>query len=384
MLARIKRNEKVILWICLTFSIVLLAFFGFGWHLGSNLRSYLLVLALSAMVFAAWTKLGFQKDSHFLRGAVTRSLIVIIVIYGIITFTLGLFLGFNKGYFSLNIQKNLVGFVPTLLMAVAIELLRYLISSTRVHNLRSVVLFTTLSCLMYILIELNATRLDGAETIFIFICSTVLPIAAREVLCSFLAFRIGLLPAMLYKLVFVLYPYLLPIVPDLGDYIHAVANILLPFIIYLVTLRYLQIYDNDKKQLRALSFRLVSIPILALAIILTILVSGIFHYQLIAIGSDSMKPLYARGDSVIFEKVNASKIIKDDILVFSREGKIITHRVVSIAQRNNTLYFTTRGDNNEKPDAFETSSDQVLGRVVLVGKYIGFPTLLLNEIFNQG
>jgi signal peptidase len=97
-----------------------------------------------------------------------------------------------------------------------------------------------------------------------------------------------------------------------------------------------------------------------------------------------MRPVYARGDAVLFEKVNASDIAKDDILVFRREGIIVTHRVVSIESRNNTLFFITRGDNNEKPDDFETSADQVLGRVVMIGHYIGLPTLWINELFNQG
>ena len=73
----------------------------------------------------------------------------------------------------------------------------------------------------------------------------------------------------------------------------------------------------------------------------------------------------------------------DDILVFNKDGVIITHRVVSIDKRNNVMYFTTRGDNNDEADAFETPDSQVLGRVVMVGKYIGFPTLWINEIFNR-
>ena len=87
---------------------------------------------------------------------------------------------------------------------------------------------------------------------------------------------------------------------------------------------------------------------------------------------------------MLFEKVNATEIEKDDILVFSKDRTIVTHRVVAIDDRDNTLYFTTRGDSNDKPDSFETSSEQVLGRVVSVGKFIGFPTVWISEVFNRG
>ena len=384
MLARIKKNERVILWLCLAFSLILLAFFGLGWNLDSTLRTYLVIISLGLCLAVAWQKLGFRKDGHFLRGSITRSIVVILVMYLIITFLLGLFLGFNRGYVSLDIQKLFVGLVPTVLISIVVELLRYIISSPSLHSRRPVVIFTTLTIALYILLEINVARLDGAEQIFIFSCATAMPIIAREVLCAYLTFRVGLLPSLIFKMPLVLYPYLLPIVPDLGDYIHAVANIILPFVIYLVSQRSLQYYSNDDKKLRNMNYRLISIPVLIIGIILTVLVSGIFHYQLIAIGSDSMRPVYARGDAVLFEKVNASEIVKDDILVFRREGIIVTHRVVSIESRNNTLFFITRGDNNEKPDDFETSADQVLGRVVMIGHYIGLPTLWINEIFNQG
>lgn len=384
MLARIKKNERVILWLCLAFSLVLLAFFGLGWNLDQTLRNYLVIAALGIILVFAWQKLGYRKDRHFLRGNISRSIIVTLISYAIVAYLLGLFLGFNRGYISTDISKLIVGFIPTLVLAIILELTRYVISSSYQHSRWYVVFFTTLSSLLYILIELNVARLESSELRFVFICSTVMPIIAREALCGFLAFKIGLLPTLLFKLPLVLYPYLLPIVPDLGDYIHAVANIILPFVIYVVTNNSLRYYEKDKKQLRSINYRIITIPVLVIGIVLTILVSGIFSLQLIAVGSDSMRPVFSRGDAVLFEKVSASEIAKDDILVFRREGVIVTHRVVSIESRSGMLYFTTRGDANDSNDNFETSSEQVLGRVIMVGKYIGYPTVWLNEIFNQG
>ena len=94
-----------------------------------------------------------------------------------------------------------------------------------------------------------------------------------------------------------------------------------------------------------------------------------------------MNPTFARGDAVIIEKTDSDKIQKNDILVFKHEGIIITHRVTHIYTENDHLLFVTKGDNNEKDDAFKTTESQIIGRVVIINKYIGYPTVWLSELF---
>jgi signal peptidase len=75
-------------------------------------------------------------------------------------------------------------------------------------------------------------------------------------------------------------------------------------------------------------------------------------------------------------------VIKEgDILVFKHEGIIVTHRVVEIKQEDGHYQFTTQGDNNDQPDAFPSNESHVIGRVVIINKYIGFPTVWLSELF---
>lgn len=384
MLARLQRNERAVFGICLAFSFLLLATFGFGRHMNPLTRQYIIALVLAAITLAAYYGLGIRKDRNYLRGAATFSIVAVLLIYAVLSFAAGIFLGFNRGYFSTDLGVLFSAFVPTLLLVVSVELLRYLISAQYLYSRRSLVVFTALAALLYILVELQGANLASLELVFVFVCTTVFPIIARETLCAYLCHRTGLRPTLIYKLAVTMYPFLLPIVPALGDYLHSVVNVMVPFVIYLVVLRSARFYDQDRKRLRGMNYRLVAIPLLVVASILTALVSGLLPYQLIAIASDSMRPIYSRGDAVIFEKVSATEIAKDDILVFSKDRAIMTHRVVAIENRDNTLYFTTRGDNNEKPDGFETSAEQVLGRVVSVGKYIGFPTVWLSEAFNNG
>ena len=102
---------------------------------------------------------------------------------------------------------------------------------------------------------------------------------------------------------------------------------------------------------------------------------------MIAIGSDSMNPIYYRGDAVIYKKVKPDEVKEKDILVFKNSGAIITHRVKKVVLDGNQIYFQTKGDNNEKADDELVNSNDIYGVVQYVVKYVGYPTILLQELF---
>ena len=94
-----------------------------------------------------------------------------------------------------------------------------------------------------------------------------------------------------------------------------------------------------------------------------------------------MNPIYYRGDAVIYEKVNVGEIKEGDILVFTKNSSIITHRVIKVIDDNDNLKFQTKGDNNENVDFDYTDENQVLGIVKYIVKYVGLPTIWFNETF---
>lgn len=379
----VKANRKVVNSICAGFLIVLAALFGLGHNLDQVLKLWLLDFAFVIIFIIALCLLGKRKDNHFARNMLTRSIIIELICYGLIIYILGLFLGFNRGFSLNSAQSIFLNFLPSLLLTIVIELLRFIIVAPHHKSRQSVVIFTTLSILTYIFIELSATIPRNSEQIFIFSCVTLIPVIAREVLSSFIVYRIGLLPDLVYRLSIFLYSYILPIVPNLGDYLYAVSSVVLPFIIFLSVNKY-SIIDEDDRRGAKVNYKFAIGLVLVFIAVLVGLISGIFKYQLIAVASDSMVPTFSRGDAVLIEKLNASEIQNGDILVFRRDGLIVTHRVTSVELRDGTYYFTTRGDANADADSTEASDQQVIGRVRLVGKYIGYPTVLLNEIFNKG
>ena len=108
-------------------------------------------------------------------------------------------------------------------------------------------------------------------------------------------------------------------------------------------------------------------------------ISGIFKYQIIAIASNSMKPVYEKGDAVIIEKKKPDQIKEQDILAFKKNNIYITHRVIEIIKNENNYNFITKGDNNKEIDKYKVTEKEAIGTVKYIIKYIGFPTIWFND-----
>lgn len=378
---RLKNSDRTIYLIDIALLVALAIYTQLG-SVEQIFRAHFLILSIGLLLIISLYIFGYKKDKHYLKASASRIVIAGLLIAGIISYTLGIFLNFTKSYFSTSLEVMPFSMFPAAIAAAEVEVLRYVLFRNYTRGRGPLVFFTILTIFLDVAVAFRFSAVDTPERIFVFVSSIVFPAIAEESLCSYLTYHVGLLPSLIFKMTITLYAFVLPIVPNLGPYLYAVINIVMPFVIYEAVSRIDLFYDRDRKRFRHISISIFTIPLIAFLLFLTILISGIFNYKLIAIGSDSMRPTYARGDAIIFEKAKAKDIKKGDILVFRNNGITITHRVTNITTKDDVLYFTTKGDANAHEDAFTTSSDQVDGKVVLVSKYIGFPTLWINNIFN--
>ena len=335
--------------------------------ISSNLKSYLAITFLLVILIPNAIFFGIKNTKNYYSGYILRIVLTVLMISGIVLYLLGIVLGFNHGY-----------------LINASEYLRYIIVKHSYTNIKAVVVFTLLLSCFQILLELNPGVLTTSYDRFVFICTIVMPIVAENFLCSYLVYHSDVSSSILFKLIVELYMYVIPIVPDLGHYIYAASKVIIPYIIFYIVNKNLLQQEESKRTFADNNKRILIIPVVIFAIVLVILVSGIFKYKLIAVASNSMADIFYRGDAVILEYTEPDEIEIGDILVFTYEGKVITHRVIGIEKVNSKLMFNTKGDANDSPDGFITSEDEVIGKVDYVIKYIGFPTLWANELFRKG
>lgn len=82
-------------------------------------------------------------------------------------------------------------------------------------------------------------------------------------------------------------------------------------------------------------------------------------YALLEVVSGSMEPTINIGDLIVIN-IKEKKYKKNDIITFcDKEGNFVTHRIISISDKN----ITTKGDNNEVEDG-------VISTKNIVGKYV--------------
>ncbi len=349
----------------------------------SLFKTYAIILSFVLIFSVSVIAIGYRRDKHYLRGSASRTIIAVLLAALILIFMLGIFLGFNRSYASLDISKNLQGFVPALLLAAITELLRHTLLRKNVVKTIDVVFFTTITSIIYILLAFNPTTIVDAESAFIFICTIILPIIATETLCTFLVRHIGLQPSLTYKIPIKVYMYILPIIPNLGSYLYAVTAIVMPFVIYHLVLKLESFDRNAAVRIHKMNSGIIAIPATLFLITVVIFVSGIFKFQLIAVGSNSMAGTFDRGDAVMIEKTNPKTVKDNDIIAFRKDGMIITHRVVETHITDNRYEFITKGDANDDIDSFTTGGENLIGIIRFRTKYIGFPTLWINELFNK-
>ena len=344
-------------------------------------NSYLLALSIILIGIYSIIRFGLMKDNNYSKQSISKIVISCLLAYFITIYLLGILLGFNKTPYTLN-TKFIFGVV--ILESIVIifeELIRYIICRNTQHKKIPLIIYTIILSILNIIIEINGFNLSDNEMIFIFISTVVLPVISREMLCSYMTYKVSYVPSIIFKLTIILYELLLPIIPQLGNYLYAVFNVGLPYMIYFFVSKTLHYKDKIKEHQKRAIIQIAFTPVLALLIILVMLVSGLFTNTIISIGSNSMKPTYSRGDAVIFKKTKPKDIKAGQILVFKKGNRIVTHRVIYVEKNEYSYRFKTQGDANNAPDAYKVEQSEVLGVVKRRIKYVGYPTLWFNDVY---
>ena len=328
-------------------------------------------------------RFGFMKDNNYLKRTVSKMVVSCILVYSITIYLLGLLLGFNKTPFSLSFDYFLKVLLLESVVIVAREIIRYIIARNTQHKRMPLVIYTILLIILSVIVEINGYNLRDNEQVFVFITTVVLPSISMQALCSYLTYKVSYVPALICVLFMSLYQYVLPIIPNLGNYLYSLMSTAFPYLIYYIVSKLISYKDKVEIYRDKIVRRLILIPILIVTIVLTMLVSGLFSHTMVAIGSNSMVPIYEKGDAVIYKKIDPRKLQAGEIIAFEKSNRIITHRIVKIIKTKDSFKITTKGDANNAPDVWTVSEEEVLGVVKYRIKYVGYPTLWFNDIYSR-
>lgn len=350
----------------------------------SNILSgYLMPIFIGILIILFKFLFGYEKDRHRYIKDIIYELLIMLLFSFLIYYIFGIVIGFVKtaNYYTIS---NMTKFVlPVVLTIILKEIFRYMVltksEGSKLLLVCSIVLFIYLDFTSII----PYTNFKGNYNIFIFAALTVLPAISNNIVCSYITTKVGYKPNVFWLLVTNLYLYLLPIVPDTGDYVLSIIRFIFPLIVgYRIFLFFEKEADKnverDYKKINKLSLGIATFIVAALVYF----TSGYFHYHAVAIASGSMYPNIDKGDVVIIEKIdnNFDKLKEGMVIAYKYESVVIVHRIINVVEEKGEYFFYTKGDANHSEDNYAITEDMVIGVVNVRIPFIGYPTVWLNEL----
>lgn len=337
---------------------------------------WILLCFLSILLFK------YPKGSSMHKKTINKIIVSSLLSIILITYLLGFFVGFSKNAFSYRLWPIIRTVFPIILAIVSKEIIRCVFAKNSKQTKKPIIFLTIIFIIAEVINTYLVSNVVGFEGYFIFSCKVVMTTIAKEILLSYLSYNFGLSPTLIYNIPLSIYPYVLPLVPNLGDFIYSVIFLLLPFLLYLSTIKIVEYQNKVKFKVNAKTESMFFIPVLLILIVMVSLVTGIFGYKMVAIISGSMQPSFDRGDAVIYKKIKSDdEFVVGEVIAYQKDKIIIAHRIVEIKEKNGVIEIHTKGDNNEGEDSYIVKKGEVLGKVLYVVKYIGYPTVLLSEAF---
>ena len=279
---------------------------------------------------------------------IIQSVTIIMIIYSMLYFSLGLFFGYERSPYShsiISIIKNIWSFVIIISFQ---EYTRFQIIKTIPKRISTYALLT----ILFFIAEIDFWNFtdnftNNADT-FKYISQTLLPLFVSNCLFTYLAVSSGNVSSTIYRSIIALMLVLLPIYPSINWLIKSMIEIIL-VVITALYVNYTDLKSSRRTKKRELKKEsIVSyIPFVIALVVVVCFIGGMFKYQPIAVLSNSMYPVFSRGDSVIIEKIDnkdLKKLKKGTILYYSKDGKLVIHRIVGIEFfENDRVEIVTKG-----------------------------------------
>ncbi len=322
-----------------------------------------------------------NEKYYFVNALIMSFILILIFLYS------GFIIGFYHNIYSykpLAILKNILWYV---LPIVSIEFTRSYIINQNKKNRWHMVLITIILLLLEVNYGVYLLNFNNHEYIFEYTASTLVPLIAESVLSSYLVYIGNYKISLPYRITKVILTIFVPIVPRFDWFMLGIIGIVYPVIIYFLFKFFFvrRIAGEKRKGDNKISMISLTITII-IVFFLSAFMLGLFKYDIVGILSNSMDPIYNRGDAVIYENLSETDLKKipiNSIIVFRVDNQIVAHRIISVNNDRGKISYQTKGDANNAPDVLYVYPDQILGVYKFKIKYIAYPSVKLNEYFNH-
>jgi len=341
----------------------------------------ILACLLTAMTIITSILLKKRNVGSVYAKNVNIVLIIFAVIYLMGFYIMGIYFGFARQVITFSVNTLVKYIIPITITIIASEMLRSILLA---QNVKLTKVFTfIIMVIIDLLIYTNLYSVDKYDEIIELVGFTFFASVACNLLYNYVATKYGFMGNIIYRLITILYAYIIPIVPNVFVFFRSILRMIYPYVVYRV------IDYTFKKDERVVAYEskrksvfgniILGFIIAAVAMI----ISCQFKYGLLIIGSGSMTGTINKGDGVFFEKYDGSKKLEvGDIIIFNQDSIQVVHRIIEIKHVNGQTRYITKGDANQKTDAGYRIESDIYATTKFRIPYIGFPTIWLRDILS--
>lgn len=381
-----KNLKLTILSVVVLFSIIL-EITGFSVKLGA---SYVYVVKPLTWLFIGVIAFIFFRNDAITNKKYKKEVDFCVVITTLVYFLIYFILGYIKGFAHNPYDQTISGIITNVWSFVPAVIVREYVRYYMINNCsqKKILLWAFLISLLFTFVDLNLFKFDSyfatTLTTIEFFMQTFIPSLITNLFLTYISYFSGFGAPVLYALLPQLIMYIIPILPDIDWATTSILTATVPFFSY-VYINY-QINKMDKT-IRKGEDKTVGIKgWLGMMLVIMLMICfglGVFPFQPLVIGSNSMAPKIHKGDIVIIEDKDVKDVKKGDIIRYLLDGNYVVHRVVMINQDvNGKKIFITKGDNNNNIDLYPVKEYQYTGVVRVTIPYLGYPTIVLRELLN--
>ena len=332
----------------------------------------------------------FTTSSKYINKSKDRKMVqisaVIALLYIAIYSVFGFLVTFGKNPYSITIIGILTNIWVTGVMILCREYIRYkIISNTRKKNYTLVLVLVTI---LFTLIEIDLATLiksfGNASLMFKQIVSDVLPTIIKNILFTFIVSKYTYKSTVVYEMTINLFYWISPVLPNSPWILIAILDTIIPLIFYYIIKMQKDDRDivlgrekNEKSDYKS------TILFAVIFVLVACFATGLFPVEPKAVATASMYPSINVGDVVLIKKCGINDVKIGDVIEYQLEDQFIIHRITSKETKDGEVYIKTKGDNNNSEDANVVTKDQIIGKIIFKVKYIGIPSVWLNNMMSS-
>lgn len=361
-----------------TIEFILLAILSFTLFVSKIYSRIILACLLALCTVATSILLKKRNVESVYAKRVNVVLVIFAAIYLIAFYLMGLYFGYYRPIIRFGYETIIKYIIPIAIIIISSEMLRGILLAQNVKHTKAITFI--IMVIIDLMIYSNIHTIDGYDEIIEVIGFTLFASLACNLLYNYVSVRYGMMGNIIYRLITVLYVYIIPVIPNVFIFFRSILRMVYPYIIYQV-LEYAFGRNNkavayeDKR--RGIIIKIIVGVVIA---VIVMIISCQFQYGALVIGSGSMTGTINVGDAVLFEKYDGQPIEVGQVIIFTKDDIKVVHRVVDIKNVNGETRYITKGDANQFNDEGYITDSAIYGITKFKIPYIGYPSIWMRDI----